>query len=323
MRFAQRLGLIPALIWLAACAAPQSVSETADSGGKIIGPPAERGVYLWQAEIFEPRVSQLLPGETNLWYARHRCGASLIAPDWVLTAAHCVDLNGLKPGDFERKYKIRVGLYSLEDNQPWMTQDIDRAPMPHPGWKGWKSDFAYDVALIHIKPKFGLPDPANRVRSIALAGSQDADEDFQVTGWGRHTQTPTNQGRQGSYVSPGDMSMPLRVAMLSLAPRTGCGGFRNAGQMPASHLCALGKPMTGPDGKRLVQDSCQGDSGGPLVQKIPGRGWQLSGVVSYGPPGQCGAPNTGGSYTDLTRPEIRKWICDITQAAGCPRLGAR
>lgn len=308
----RRWWLMLMLVLLAACATPAgSPPTTSEDSGRIIGPLAERGVYLWQAEIFQPS-ARLLPGETDVWYSRHQCGGALIAPDWVLTAAHCVPTGALDR--FKSLYKVRLGLYALRDNEPWMVFDIDRPPVVHARWQGRGGDGAYDLALIHLARPVPLGQTRGRIERIALASRVDPDEDLQVTGWGRNTQTARNQGRLRNYVSPGDMSMDLRVATLGLATPAAC-ATSNRPTMPASHLCARGRTGRGPDGQPVIQDACQGDSGGPLAQSLPGRGWRLVGIVSYGPPGKCGG--AAGAYTNVTRQEVRDWICQITSLEGC------
>lgn len=55
------------------------------------------------------------------------------------------------------------------------------------------------------------------------------------------------------------------------------------------------------------KDACQGDSGGPMVNKETK---ELQGLVSWA--FGCGYPEVPGVYSDVTLPEIKKWIKDTT-----------
>lgn len=53
------------------------------------------------------------PWMASLQYnGQHFCGAALIAADWLLTAAHCVDASSPKP------FQVVVGVHSLSAREP-------------------------------------------------------------------------------------------------------------------------------------------------------------------------------------------------------------
>ena len=71
-----------------------------DSGRVVNGKTAVRNSWPWQARM-------TLRGA-------HKCGGSLVAPDWVLTAAHCVGGSSYNPG-----YRIILGTLVL-----WVLREL-------------------------------------------------------------------------------------------------------------------------------------------------------------------------------------------------------
>ncbi len=318
------------LVEVAPGAAPDPGATAASGDGRGFGGSAVRpGEASWQAEIYR-EISEALyaqhrkrhPQDAHArWELQHFCGGALIAENWVLTAAHCVQVEpGLAPllkDQFGRNrdevtvsrrngislsrcvdaglvvdtFRVRLGGDDLRDGDG-ITFRIDCAVV-HPGWEPSKPHHD-DIALVHFVAD-GLPpsrDP-KRIRPIRLPDDPAlaTGTPVTVTGWGK--------------TQPVDGFAPAaRLTQVALQVRDGAECVSKlgvpAGDVPAAVICA-GAPQS---------KTCLGDSGGPLVL-AHGKPNYVLGIVSWGN-GDCRANDKPGVYTRVAA--YRDWIDDVLNA---------
>ncbi len=240
-------------------------SDLADN--KLGKTPATPGAQPWM-------VAQVAAGDSNA-YTGQECGGSLIAAQWVLTAAHCVE--NMSPSDIN----MVVGRHTLSSNEGeriGVAQIIN-----HPGYAASGGN-DHDIALI----KLARPATAGTPIGLVTAATTHLDNPGvvgKVTGWGQ-------MGENDERYPDG-----LHQVTVPLISQDKCKTQNGADAITPGMICA-GLDAGG-------QDSCKGDSGGPLtVSNDSGTGQVLAGVVSWGI--GCGAPNSPGVYTRVS--EYTNWI---------------
>jgi secreted trypsin-like serine protease len=253
-------------------------------GDKVIGGrEARQGDDPWQAAV--------IMGEVPEPYRIAFCGATLLSPEWAVTAAHCVDEGPVK------NFALVTGSVDLDTAQRVAVRDV----IVHPDWDEGPREarrFHNDIALLRLATR----SDAGVIRPGAAGGTAEADEgQARVTGWGRTTPTgggvrklrtvdlrivSTRDCNDRASYGDGDPSTPDRVLPTML-----CAGFLQGGA-----------------------DSCQGDSGGPLTGTDGGQR-VLIGVVSWGE--GCGRPGKYGVYTRVSR--FTDWINACMEGRSCRR----
>ncbi|MFF1817271.1 S1 family peptidase [Kribbella sp. NPDC058245] len=188
------------------------------------------------------------------------CGGVLVAPNKVLTAAHCA----AQP---TTSYGVIQGRADLADLSSGRYSAVS-AVWVHPAYSTTtnRSDFA---VLTLKKPMTGVP--VMRLETSAKADRRGAVPT--VYGWGDTAGT-----------GPEDTLQKIAVPDLGDATCLGIDGYAENGYTAAANVCAGYLDGTG--------DACQGDSGGPLV--LNGR---LLGIVSWGK--GCAEPHYPGVYAEV------------------------
>eukprot|EP01026_Neomeris_dumetosa_P060920 TRINITY_DN5746_c0_g1_i5.p1 TRINITY_DN5746_c0_g1~~TRINITY_DN5746_c0_g1_i5.p1 ORF type:complete len:470 (-),score=38.24 TRINITY_DN5746_c0_g1_i5:26-1435(-) len=227
----------------------------------------------------------------------HFCAGTMIAPNLVLSAAHCfqelVGGKSLWPSKI-----IWVSFYPQcrhQGNSEYGRIAVDQIFM-HPQYRS--STKEADVAILSLQGYY----LGGQIK-LDLSNTTSARDSVEVVGYG--------------YVRPSDKGFykvyPLRKANFDVATPESCnfllnatgiedGIFNNTGMM-----CAIA-PGT---------DTCDGDSGGPvMVVGKDGKRAQVA-VISWGAGVQCEEIVNTLTPTVFTRiSAFKDWICDIIQNFG-------
>lgn len=301
----------------------RSVAKEVDdqSAARIYGGrPAKEGAWPFQVSLILAKPAKAKPRRRAKF---HFCGGSIIARQWILTAAHCIFVKPKGAALSPAEILVKTGSNNLMRGE---LREVSKI-ITHPDY-GKGSRYNNDIALLKLASP--ITSSAGQVGAIRVAnaamnlvGSQSV-----ILGWGmmENDHSPIN----------------LMETDINIVTNKSCatGMARNVERRLAADLSSFGKrwgiskPTLIEFYKKLVpvrprnltanmmcagvtsgsNNSCKGDSGGPLLIRGKDGKWTQVGIVSFGavesnsasPVPTCGVPQAYSVYTRVSR--YFKWI---------------
>ncbi|XP_061188275.1 fibrinolytic enzyme, isozyme C-like [Saccostrea echinata] len=208
---------------------------------KAVQPGREPPVYDFNTRVVGGSNANIAdwPWQASLRYnGGHTCGAIIISPNYLLTAAHCVN------GRIYSLFDIEVGSSNRGGGTVYKLSSITE----HSGYSGSSAGFPNDIAILRVQGNLVFSDTVQAAKLPSDRYYNHNSHECYITGWGKI------RGNQNS------LPTTLQEAMIPAISNSEC-----ATRMSGINGAAIYDQHTCNFDAYASTNACQGDSGGPMA----------------------------------------------------------
>ncbi|GLV36627.1 easter [Carabus blaptoides fortunei] len=238
------------------------------------------------------------------------CGGTIINKKYILTAAHCIMNENIKP---EFVILGELNLLTEIDCEPYLDTEvcadeplIMKVSKVIPHWKYNSTSLRHDIALLRLEQE--IPKYTDFIQPVCLPLKMKLDEDYlrnkslTIAGWGNTFESTFHANiLQHARIQTWELDK-CNEAVLPLKPK------RPVLPINDLQICATGAAAEN------FTETCYVDSGGPLldiVTELPDVKFTQLGVVSFKFDNNCGTVKTPSVFTRVDK--YLDWILDTIE----------